>query len=59
MRRENAACLTSSDDRVNRRRDSRRLNDDFALIGIQRIEVAWSEIQHDGGITLYPVSNVF
>ena len=37
VRCENAACLSGSHNRLNRGRDSGSLDNDFAVIGVQRI----------------------
>src|SRR5213594_3614937 len=58
VRRENAACLSGSRNRFNRGRDSGSLDNNFAVIRVQRIQVARSEVQGEGGIALDPVVNV-
>ena len=58
MRSQDAACLAGSGDRIKGCRDAGCLDDDLALIRVQRIEIAWPEVQSYFGIILNTVNQV-
>ena len=58
MGSQDAASLKGPDHGINRGRNARRLDDDLALIGVQRIQIAGPEVQSYRGITLNAVSDL-